>query len=208
MSVDVSVLTPVLNEEEHIREAAASMLAQRFEGTVEFIFIDGASEDRTLEILRELQRDDPRIRILENPKRSTPVSLNIGLAAANGQYVARMDAHTLYPGDYLARGVERLRHGDVQHVSGPQLPRGEGKWSRRVAMALMTPLGRGGARFRKESDGEIEVDSGFTGLWPREVLDEHGGWAEAWHNDQDSELAARIREAGGRIVCQASSQPP
>jgi succinoglycan biosynthesis protein ExoA len=177
------------------------MLSQRFEGTVEFIFIDGASDDRTLEILRELQREDPRIRILENPRRSTPVGLNIGLEAARGRFIARMDAHTLYPDDYLARGVERLGRGDVAHVSGPQLPRGNGRWSRRVAMALTTPLGRGGARFRKESEGEIEVDSGFTGIWPREVLDAHGGWDEAWHNDQDSELAARIREAGGRIVC-------
>ena len=80
--VDVSVLTPVLNEEEHIREVAAKMLAQRFDGTIEFLFIDGASEDRTVDILRELQRDDERVRILENPRRSTPVGLNIGLASA------------------------------------------------------------------------------------------------------------------------------
>jgi succinoglycan biosynthesis protein ExoA len=201
MSVDVSVLTPVLNEEEHIREAAASMLAQRFDGTVEFIFVDGGSDDRTPEILRELERDDPRVRTLENPKRSTPVALNIGLDAAEGPFIARMDAHTVYPEDYLARGVERLRRGDVDHVSGPQLARGYGKWSRRVAMALTTPFGRGEARFRKESDDEIEVDSGFTGIWPRRVLDAHGGWREDWRNDQDSELAARIRDAGGHIVC-------
>jgi succinoglycan biosynthesis protein ExoA len=201
MMVDVSVLTPVLNEEEHIREAAAKMLAQRFDGTIEFVFIDGASEDRTVEILRELQRQDPRVRILENPRRSTPVGLNIGLAAARGTYIARMDAHTLYPEDYLARGVDRLRRGGAAHVSGPQLARGEGTWSRRVALALETPLGRGGAQFRQASADEIEVDSGFTGVWPRAVLESQGGWDEDWHNDQDSELAARIRGAGGRILC-------
>jgi glycosyltransferase involved in cell wall biosynthesis len=199
--VDVSVLTPVLNEEEHIREVAAKMLAQRFDGTIEFLFIDGASEDRTVEILRELQRDDERVRILENPRRSTPVGLNIGLANARGAFIARMDAHTLYPEDYLARGVARLRRGGADHVSGPQLAHGEGTWSRRVALALETPLGRGGAEFRQPSNGEIEVDSGFTGVWPRSVLEAHSGWDEDWHNDQDSELAARIRGSGGRIVC-------
>ena len=146
--VDVSVLTPVLNEEEHIREVAAKMLAQRFDGTIEFIFIDGDSEDRTAEILRELQRTDPRVRILQNPRRSTPVGLNIGLANARGAFIARMDAHTLYPEDYLARGVARLRRGGADHVSGPQLAHGDGTWSRRVALALDTPLGRGGAQFR------------------------------------------------------------
>jgi succinoglycan biosynthesis protein ExoA len=201
MSVDVSVLTPVLNEEEHIREAAAKMLSQRFSGTIEFIFIDGVSEDGTVEILRELQRSDPRVRILDNPRRSTPISLNIGLAEARGAFIARMDAHTLYPEDYLARGVARLQRGGAAHVSGPQLARGEGTWSRRVALALDTPLGRGGAQFRQANNGEIEVDSGFTGVWPRPVLEAQGGWNEDWHNDQDFELAARIRGTGGRILC-------
>jgi GT2 family glycosyltransferase len=201
MAVDVSVLTPVLNEEDHIREAAANMLAQRFDGTIEFLFIDGSSEDRTVAILRELQRRDPRVRILENPARNTPVALNIGLAGARGSYIARMDAHTLYPPDYLQRGVARLRRGGADHVSGPQLAHGDGIWSRRVALALETPLGRGGAQFRQASDAEIEVDSGFTGVWPRSVLEAHGGWHEDWHNDQDSELAARIRGSGGRILC-------
>jgi succinoglycan biosynthesis protein ExoA len=201
MDVDVSVLTPVLNEEEHIREVAAKMLSQRFDGSIEFLFIDGASGDATVDILRELQQADPRIRILENPRRSTPISLNIGLSEARGAFIARMDAHTLYPEDYLARGVARLRRGGAAHVSGPQLARGEGVWSRRVAMALDTPLGRGGAQFRQVNGEEIEVDSGFTGVWPRSVLEAHGGWHEDWHNDQDFELAARIRGSGGRIVC-------
>jgi succinoglycan biosynthesis protein ExoA len=201
MRVDVSVLTPVLNEEHNIREAAELMLAQRFDGRIEFLFIDGASEDRTVEILDELRQRDPRVRILENPRRNTPVALNIGLAHAHGAYIARMDAHTLYPDDYLARGVARLRRGGADHVSGPQLAHGEGTWSRRVALALESPLGRGGAQFRHASDDEIEVDSGFTGVWPRSVLEAHGGWHEDWHNDQDSELAARIRGGGGRIVC-------
>ena len=133
--------------------------------------------------------------------RNTPAGLNIGLANARGAYIARMDAHTLYPEDYLARGVARLRRGDADHVSGPQLAHGDGTWSRRVALALDTPLGRGGAQFRQASNGEIEVDSGFTGVWPRSMLEAHGGWDEDWPNDQDSELAARIRGGGGRIVC-------
>jgi succinoglycan biosynthesis protein ExoA len=199
--VDVSVLTPVLNEEDHIREVAAKMLAQRFDGSIEFLFIDGASDDRTAEILLELQGLDGRVRILQNPMRTTPAGLNIGLAHARGAYIARMDAHTLYPEDYLARGVARLRRGDAAHVSGPQLAHGAGTWSRRVALALDTPLGRGGAQFRQAAEGEIEVDSGFTGVWPRSVLEAHSGWDEDWHNDQDSELAARIRGRGGRILC-------
>jgi succinoglycan biosynthesis protein ExoA len=199
--VDVSVLTPVLNEEAYIEAAARAMLAQRFDGEIEFLFIDGHSEDGTVAKLRELAAADARIEVLDNPERSTPIALNIGLRAARGEYVVRMDAHTHYPPDYIARGVERLRAGGAEHVSGPQIARGDGRWSRRVALALGSRLGTGEADFRHLSSGEIEVDSGFTGIWRRSTLEEQGGWDEGWHNDQDSELAARIRAAGGRIVC-------
>jgi succinoglycan biosynthesis protein ExoA len=199
--VDVSVLVPVLDEERHIRQAADTMRGQRFDGQVEFLFIDGGSADRTRGILEEVAAEDPRVRVLDNPRRITPVALNVGLAAARGEVIARMDAHTHYPPDYLARGVERLRRGGAAHVSGPQLPRGDGTWSRRVALALGTRLGTGEADFRHLSEDEIEVDSGFTGLWLRSTLDRYGGWDEEWMNDQDTELAARIRADGGRIVC-------
>jgi succinoglycan biosynthesis protein ExoA len=199
--VDVSVLVPVLNEEAYLGDAAPRMLAQRFDGTIEFLFIDGRSTDGTLRVLEELAAVDPRVRVLDNPRRSTPLALNIGLGAARGEVIARMDAHTRYPPDYIARGVERLRRGDAAHVSGPQVPQGVGRWSRRVALALSSRLGTGEAHFRHLSAGEIEVDSGFTGLWWRSSLEEQGGWDEDWHNDQDTELAARIRAGGGRIVC-------
>ena len=177
------------------------MREQTFDGEIEFIFVDGRSEDSTRAILEELAAEDPRVRILDNPVRSTPVSLNIGLREARGGFIARMDAHTKYPRDYLARGVERLRRGGAEHVSGPQIAEGEGKWSRRVALALTTRLGTGGAEFRHLGGNEIEVDSGFTGVWRRSTLEAQGGWDEEWLNDQDSELAARIRKDGGKVVC-------
>jgi hypothetical protein len=112
-----------------------------------------------------------------------------------------MDAHTWYPATYLADGVARLSQGDVAWVSGPQLPIGRGRWSRRIALALTTPLGVGGAAFRRNLREEIEVDSGFTGLWRRDFLQEIGGWDEGWPINQDGEMAARVRAMGKRIVC-------
>jgi succinoglycan biosynthesis protein ExoA len=204
-AVDVSVLTPVLNEEAHIRETVATMREQRFDGEIEFLFIDGRSGDRTRAILEELAVADPRIRVLDNPNVTTAYALNIGLAASRGHYVARMDGHAQYPPDYLALGVERLRRGDVVWVAGPQIPRGEGVWSRRVAMALDSGLASIGSRRwgsgNGDRPGEVELDTGvFTGVMPRSVLEAHGGWNSGWPINQDSELAARVLAAGGRIV--------
>jgi glycosyltransferase involved in cell wall biosynthesis len=203
--VQISVLVPVLNEERHIRETVAAMQAQQFDGRVEFLFADGGSQDSTREILGELAKDDPRIRVLDNPARRTASGLNVCLREARGEYVARMDAHTYYADRYLAAGVERLRLGDTEWVSGPAIPRPVGAISRAVSLALASWLGRGGSRkWSEDSDQaqERELDTGvFGGVWRRERVLASGGWDERWPINQDSEMASRFLRDGARLVC-------
>lgn len=204
--VDCSVLMPVLDEEHHIAASVAAMRRQRFPGRLEFLVVDGGSSDRTRAILAELARDDPRMRVLENRRGSTPSGLNVALAHARGRWVARMDAHTEYPDGYVALGVERLMRGDTRWVSGPAIATGSGPVSRAVALALRTPLGRGGSRKwtapRALSHREFELDAGvFAGVWAREALLAYGGWDEGWLRNQDSEMAGRFLAHGEKLIC-------
>jgi succinoglycan biosynthesis protein ExoA len=199
--VDVSVLVPVLNEASIIEESAKAMLAQSFDGEIEYLFLDGGSADQTRQILERLAETEPRIKVSDNPARLQSPGLNLGLAISQGEFVARMDAHSYYPPDYIARGVDRLRAGDVAWVGGPQLPLGVGRWSRRIALAMQSRLGIGGAVFMRPLTEEIETDTAFTGIWRRETLEDLGGWDEEAITNEDGELAARIRAQGGRIVC-------
>jgi hypothetical protein len=124
-----------------------------------------------------------------------------------------MDAHTFYPPDYLAAGVERLGHGDTEWVSGPAIPEPVGRVSRAVARALGTFMGQGGSRkwesISADPDGgeaqppaEIELDSGvFAGVWRREKVLALGGWDEGWPSNQDAEMAGRFIAAGERLIC-------
>jgi succinoglycan biosynthesis protein ExoA len=199
--VDVSVIVPVLNEAGVIDTTAEAMLGQRFDGDVEYLFLDGGSTDATRRVLERIARADKRVRVLDNPGRRQSPALNLGLRESRGAIIARMDAHTYYPADYLARGVERLRKGDVAWVGGPQLPLGVGGWSTRIAVAMRSRLGIGGAVFRRSISDELETDTGFTGIWHRATLEQVGGWDENAVTNEDGELAARIRARGGRIVC-------
>lgn len=204
--VDCSVLVPVLNEERYIVETVAAMRRQRFDGTLEFLLADGGSTDRTRELLSELQRQDPRVRVFENPRRGTPSGLNVALAHARGRYVARMDAHTTYPDDYVAQGVRRLARGDTRWVSGPPIATGDTPISRAVALALRTSLGRGASKkWANERDGDeegYELDSGvFAGVWERQTVLEFNGWDERWLRNQDSEMAGRFLERSERLIC-------
>ncbi len=98
--------------------------------------------------------------------------------------------------------------GDTRWVSGAALASGSGRVSRAVALAMRTPLGRGGSRkWTSEpgaGGGEHDLDSGvFAGVWERATLLEYGGWDERWTRNQDSEMAGRFLAQGERLVCLA-----
>lgn len=206
--VDVSVLTPVRNEAKVIRQTLRTITGQRFDGSVEYLLIEGKSVDGTRAILHALAADDPRIRVLDNPRGDLAGALAVGLEAARGEFVAKMDAHTFFEPTYLQTGVDRLRRGDVHWVSGPQIPHGVDRGARRVALALDSWLGVGGsAKWPRsfgedEADGEHELDTGvFSGVWRRTVLERLGGWDPAWPVNEDAELASRFFAAEERILC-------
>jgi glycosyltransferase involved in cell wall biosynthesis len=88
----ISVVMPAYNAAGYVREALDSMLAQTFRD-FELIVVDDASTDATPEILAEYARADPRVQVLRNSTNGKIAkSLNRGIEAAAGRYVARMDA--------------------------------------------------------------------------------------------------------------------
>jgi glycosyltransferase involved in cell wall biosynthesis len=199
------VLIPVLDEAGVLERTVPTMLAQRLDGEIEFLFAEGRSADGSREALERFAAADPRVRILDNPSGRTPDGLNAALAAARGEFVARMDAHCFYPPSYLADGIARLARGDVAWVAGPAVPRGDGGFSGTVALALCSPLGRGPSRRLARpgalGERECDLDTGvFAGVWRRSVLIRYGGWDARWLRNQDSELAARFLADGQRIV--------
>lgn len=86
----LSVVLPVFNAEAHLEVAIKSVLQQSFRD-FEVIVIDDGSTDRTRAILNGVQ--DHRMRVLRHPQNAGLISsLNEGIDAAKGRYIARMDA--------------------------------------------------------------------------------------------------------------------
>jgi succinoglycan biosynthesis protein ExoA len=106
----VSILIPCRNEARFIGRCIESIQASDYPGELwEVIVADGISDDGTRSILESICPDDPRIRVIDNPERSTPAGLNRGLEAARGEVILRMDAHAEMARDYISKCVEALQ---------------------------------------------------------------------------------------------------
>lgn len=82
----VSILMPSLNVAGFIRECMDSVVNQTLKD-IEIICIDAGSTDGTLEILHEYEKLDQRIHVIVSDKKSYGYQMNLGLDAANGEYI-------------------------------------------------------------------------------------------------------------------------
>jgi glycosyltransferase involved in cell wall biosynthesis len=88
---NVSILLPAYNAAATIEAAVRSCLEQTY-ADFELIVVDDGSTDETLALTETIVANDQRVRIISIPHAGVTTAFNTGLAAANGNYIARMDA--------------------------------------------------------------------------------------------------------------------
>lgn len=192
----VSVIVPVRNEEQFIRHSLGAILAQDYP-RMEVLVVDGQSDDQTVPIVCALAASDSRVRLLDNPGRIQARAMNIGLDAAHGDVIVRVDGHTIIAPDYVSRCVCHLRSTSAQHVGGPQRFVGVTPLGQAVAAAYRSPFSVP-SRFTVSNKPE-DVDTVYLGAWPREIFDQVGRFDETLAVNEDYEHSYRIRKAGGRV---------
>lgn len=111
----VSVVMPVYNGEKYLREAIDSILAQTFTDWEFIIVNEFGSNAAATGILKEYAAKDARVRVLQNQTRlGIAESLNVGIRAGKGEYIARMDGDDISGPERLQKQVEYLdAHPDV-----------------------------------------------------------------------------------------------
>ncbi|MEX2534098.1 MAG: glycosyltransferase family 2 protein [Trueperaceae bacterium] len=197
----VSIVLPVRNESQHIGSCLSRLLEQDYpKDRFEILVVDGDSADDTREVVQQiLQRvQSDRLRLLANPERIVPAALNIGIRAARGSIIVRMDGHTVPESDYVSSCVRALNATGAANVGGPMLPAGETEFGRAVAVALQHPFGVGDARFHIDGQAGF-VDTVYMGAFRRDIFEASGLFDESMVRNQDYEMNVRIRNAGGRI---------
>lgn len=112
----ITVLMPVYNGESYLGSAIESILNQSYKD-FEFLIIDDASTDSSGEIIKSFR--DPRIRLIHNEiNMGLNKTLNIGLAAAQNEYIARMDQDDISYPERLMKQVSYLEKNPEVGVCG------------------------------------------------------------------------------------------
>jgi glycosyltransferase involved in cell wall biosynthesis len=195
----VTVAMPCLDEAHGIERCLRSVLAQDYPADrLEVLVADGGSRDGTQAILSRLAAGDPRLRVVDNPRRLQSAAMNEVIRRSKAELVVRMDAHCEYAPDYVRRCVEALERTGAVNVGGAQRARATRPFQRALCAALRSPLGVGGARYRDPGE-EGFVDTVFLGAFRRRIFEEVGLYDPGAVTNEDAELNQRILAAGGRI---------
>ena len=94
-TIKVSVVMPIYNAYNYLRPAMDSVLDQTLR-EIELICIDDGSTDNTLEILKEYQKQDERVRIITENNAGPAIARNKGLARSRGKYICFLDADDFF----------------------------------------------------------------------------------------------------------------
>ena len=117
--VAVTVVIPHYNHSHILPRAVASVLAERMPG-VEIIIVDDGSTENCEDVLAALEAADPSVRVIRCEKnQGAPAALNVGLAAARGEFVNFLGADDLLIPGFLRTMADALReHPDAALACG------------------------------------------------------------------------------------------
>ena len=182
---NISVIIPVYNGENTIKETIESVLNQTF-SSFELIIINADSTDATLSILNRIE--DKRIKAFSYPKANVAVNRNRGLKHATGDYITFLDADDLWTTDKLAAQYTALQ-------SNPQAG---------VAYSWTNCIDENGKFLRKAShvnwNGDVYsklllnnfINSGSNVMVRRDHLIAVGGFDETLTNAQDIDIYLKL----------------
>lgn len=109
----ISIIIPTYNAERFILNTINSVKAQTYKNW-EIIVIDDCSSDRTVQIVKEQQVADKRIRIIKLKNNSgAAIARNTGIKSANGKYVAFLDSDDLWLPEKLEKQVVFMQENDI-----------------------------------------------------------------------------------------------
>lgn len=111
----VSVVMPVYNTEKYLKQAIDSILGQSVKH-IELIAVDDGSTDSSLQILKEYEKSDQRVRVLSQKNQYAGAARNLGLSHAKGEYVIFLDSDDFFEKNLIKDTYYHAKMNDADVV--------------------------------------------------------------------------------------------
>ena len=113
----VSVIIPVYNAQEGIKQCMDSLLNQSFTD-FEIILLNDGSTDNSLEVIKKYAADNDFIRVIDKENEGVAKTRNKGIQLANGKYIVFIDNDDFVDSDYLERFYNEIDQEQLDIVLG------------------------------------------------------------------------------------------
>ena len=205
----LSVILPTYNRASLLKRAVAALLRQSADpSTYEIVVVENNCSDGTREMVEGL--DDPRVRVISEPRQGLSFARNAGLDAARGEIVAFTDDDVEAVPDWVDTILALLKKNPgADGVGGRVLPAWEGgrpQWLTREHWAPLALQDHGDTRRTFDRDQPIGL-VGANVAFRREVFDRIGRFSpdvqrvrNGIGSTEDHELLTRLYAAGGRML--------
>lgn len=197
----ITIIIPSRNEEQYIETCIESIMNSSIsDDIIEIIVIDGDSTDKTSTLIKDLSAKFPIIKLMQNPNRTVPYAMNIGIKESSGDFILRMDAHTEYPSDYIQNCISTMNETDADCVGGIVVTNQNGNsLSAKIVQMITTHwFGVGNSSFRLQPDPHY-ADTVPFGFFKKSIFNKIGLFDERLTRNQDYEFNQRIIKTGGKI---------
>jgi glycosyltransferase involved in cell wall biosynthesis len=201
---------PCYNEELFILKALEQLVGQYEPDRFEIIVVDGMSEDHSRDLIRDFHSQHPELSltVIQNQARNIPTGLNLGIAAASGEFIARMDAHAAPSAGYIRRCLEVLRQENTGVVGMPCYvrPGNNTVVARAIASAVSHPFGIGDAKYRLGAGTALQepVDTVAFACFRKSLWQELAGFNESLLTNEDYDFNYRVRLTGRKVILDRS----
>ncbi|MEY8779980.1 glycosyltransferase family 2 protein [Allomuricauda sp. XS_ASV26] len=194
MNTFFSIIVPVYNRPEEVRELLESLQSQNYAEDFEVVIVEDGSADSSEQIVNSF-RENLQISYYFKENSGPGDSRNYGMERAKGNYFIVLDSDCILPKQYLSEVDKELKKEFVHCFGGPDAADTSFTTIQKAINYVMTSfLTTGGIRGGKKAVGKFQPRSFNMGI-SREAFEKAGGFGRI-HPGEDPDLTFRIWKAG------------
>lgn len=194
MQLFFSIIVPVYNRPEEVRELLESIREQSYKGQFEVVIVEDGSEETAETVVQSFQKDITLL-YLEKPNSGPGDSRNYGMKRANGNYFILLDSDCTLPPDYLQKVAGSLEKDPVDGFGGPDTYHEQFTPLQKAINYVMTSLvTTGGIRGHAAAARNFQPRSFNMGL-SKKAFEATGGFGDI-HPGEDPDLSLRMWKKG------------